>query len=84
MRVGDVEHDLHQQFAFDPLDAVVQDLFRVAGLNRHALLRDHGAGVDTLVDDEMRFDYCLKTGPVTRSNAIAIMRAVGLDLPNDD
>ena len=39
---------------------------------------------DTLVDDEMRFDYCLKTGPVTRSNAIAIMRAVGLDLPNDD
>jgi len=39
---------------------------------------------DTLVDDEMRFDYCLKTGPVTRSNAIAIMRAVGLDRPNDD
>jgi DNA mismatch repair ATPase MutS len=39
---------------------------------------------DTLVDDEMRFDYCLKAGPVTRSNAIAIMRAVGLDLPNDD
>ena len=39
---------------------------------------------DTLVDDEMRFDYCLKAGPVTRSNAIAIMRAVGLDRPNDD
>ncbi len=39
---------------------------------------------DTLVDDEMRFGYCLKAGPVTRSNAIAIMRAVGLDLPNDD
>ncbi len=27
---------------------------------------------------ELRFDYRLKTGPVTRSNAIALMRAVGL------
>ncbi len=39
---------------------------------------------DTLVDGEMRFDFRLKTGPVTRSNALAIMRAVGLDLPDDD
>jgi hypothetical protein len=31
--------------------------------------------------DELRFDYRLKPGPVTRSNAIALMRAVGLDVP---
>ena len=35
---------------------------------------------DTLVGDEMRFDYRLKPGPVTRSNALAIMRAVGLEV----
>lgn len=29
---------------------------------------------------EMRFDYRMKPGPVTRSNAIALMRAVGLDV----
>ncbi|MDA1093112.1 MAG: DNA mismatch repair protein MutS [Acidobacteria bacterium] len=37
---------------------------------------------DTLVEGEMRFDYRLKPGPVTRSNALAIMRAVGLDIPS--
>ena len=35
---------------------------------------------DSLVEDEMRFDYRLKPGPVTRSNALEIMRAVGLDI----
>ncbi len=29
---------------------------------------------------EMHFDYRMKPGPVTRSNAIALMRAVGLDV----
>lgn len=29
---------------------------------------------------EMRFDYRMKPGPVTRSNALALMRAVGLDI----
>ena len=29
---------------------------------------------------EMRFDYRMKPGPVTRSNALALMRAVGLDV----
>jgi hypothetical protein len=29
---------------------------------------------------EMRFDYRAKPGPVTRSNAIALMKAVGLDV----
>jgi hypothetical protein len=32
--------------------------------------------------NEMRFDYRVKAGPVTRSNAIALMRAVGLDVEN--
>jgi hypothetical protein len=30
---------------------------------------------------ELQFDYRVKAGPVTRSNAIALMRAVGLDVP---
>jgi hypothetical protein len=29
---------------------------------------------------ELRFDYRMKPGPVTRSNALALMRAVGLDI----
>jgi hypothetical protein len=29
---------------------------------------------------EIRFDYRIKQGPVTRSNALALMRAVGLDV----
>jgi DNA mismatch repair ATPase MutS len=29
---------------------------------------------------EIHFDYRMKPGPVTRSNAIALMRAVGLDV----
>jgi hypothetical protein len=32
---------------------------------------------------ELRFDYRLKSGPVTRSNAIALMRAVGLEVPEE-
>jgi DNA mismatch repair ATPase MutS len=35
---------------------------------------------DVLENGEMRFDYRLKPGPVTRSNAIALMRAIGLDV----
>jgi hypothetical protein len=30
---------------------------------------------------QIRFDYRMKQGPVTRSNAVALMRAVGLDVP---
>ena len=45
-----------------------------------------GRGVNVHFDDEFRdgqlvFDYRLKPGPVTRSNALELMRAVGL-LPN--
>ncbi|HVQ16824.1 MAG TPA: hypothetical protein VMS40_24645 [Vicinamibacterales bacterium] len=32
---------------------------------------------------EIHFDYRMKSGPVTRSNAIALMRAVGLDVPGE-
>ena len=36
---------------------------------------------DWFEDGDIRFDYQMKPGPVTRSNAIALMRAVGLDVP---
>ena len=35
---------------------------------------------DWFAEGELRFDYVVKPGPVTRSNAIALMRAVGLDV----
>lgn len=35
---------------------------------------------DRFEGGEIQFDYRLKPGPVTRSNAIALMRAVGLDV----
>jgi hypothetical protein len=38
---------------------------------------------DTFEGDQIRFDYLMKPGPVTRSNALALMRAVGLDV-NDN
>ena len=38
---------------------------------------------DWFDENELRFDYRLKPGPVTRSNAIALMRAVGLDVPEE-
>jgi hypothetical protein len=38
---------------------------------------------DRFEGGEMHFDYRVKPGPVTRSNAIALMRAVGLDIDQD-
>ena len=38
---------------------------------------------DWFEGNEIRFDYRMKPGPVTRSNAIALMRAVGLDVGGD-
>ena len=35
---------------------------------------------DWFAEGELRFDYRMKPGPVTHSNAIALMRAVGLDV----
>ena len=35
---------------------------------------------DDFEGGEMRFDYRLKPGPVTRSNALALMRTIGLDI----
>lgn len=35
---------------------------------------------DRFEGDEIRFDYTMKPGPVTSSNALALMRAVGLDV----
>ena len=36
--------------------------------------------VDTVEDGELRFDYQVRQGVVTRSNAIALMRSVGLPI----
>jgi DNA mismatch repair ATPase MutS len=38
---------------------------------------------DRFESGELHFDYRLKPGPVTRSNAIALMRAVGLEIETD-
>ena len=35
---------------------------------------------DLFEGGEIRFDYRVKPGPVTRSNALSLMRAVGLEL----
>ena len=35
---------------------------------------------DWFEGEDLRFDYRMKPGPVTRSNALALMRAVGLDV----
>jgi hypothetical protein len=48
-------------------------------------LSPHAANVhfqDQFDGNEIRFDYRMKPGPVTRSNALALMRAVGLDVPS--
>jgi hypothetical protein len=39
---------------------------------------------DWFEDGEIRFDYRIKPGPVARSNALALMRAVGLDVGEKD
>jgi hypothetical protein len=36
---------------------------------------------DWFEGNDIRFDYLMRPGPVTRSNALALMRAVGLDVP---
>ena len=56
------------------LTAITRDLGDRA-VNVH--FEDSFDGVD------MHFDYRMKDGPVTRSNAIALMRAVGLDVQED-
>jgi len=38
---------------------------------------------DRFESGEIHFDYRMKPGPVTRSNAIALMRAVGLEVPGE-
>lgn len=39
---------------------------------------------DQLEDGRIRFDYRMRPGVITRSNALALMRAVGLDVPDGD
>jgi hypothetical protein len=47
------------------------------------ILKDRAVNVhfeDQLVEGKMSFDYRLRPGPVTRSNALELMRAVGLEV----
>jgi hypothetical protein len=39
---------------------------------------------ENVVADQMSFDYLLRRGPVTTSNALRLMKAAGLDLPGLD
>jgi DNA mismatch repair ATPase MutS len=39
---------------------------------------------DRLDGDSIHFDYLMRPGVITRSNALALMRAVGLDVPEAD
>jgi hypothetical protein len=57
------------------LTAVVNDLAPRA-INAHF--------EDTFEAGEILFDYLMKPGPVRRSNALALMRAVGLDVNTDE
>ncbi len=56
----------------------------LAGIARALMPRAVNVHFEDWFDgQELRFDYRLKPGPVTRSNAIALMRAVGLDVPEE-
>jgi DNA mismatch repair ATPase MutS len=47
------------------------------------VLGSRGANVhfeDVLEDGRMRFDYRMRPGVVQKSNALALMRSVGLDV----
>jgi hypothetical protein len=52
-----------------------------------AIASDSGGGAvnvhfeDQIVDGRIRFDYRMKPGVVKTSNALALMRAIGLDVP---
>jgi hypothetical protein len=39
---------------------------------------------DVFEDGEMRFDYTLRPGPVTTSNALRLLAMAGIDVPKDD
>ena len=58
--------------AYDLALAKIADTLDGKALNVH--FEDH------LEDGEIRFDYRLRPGVVTRSNALELMRAVGLDV----
>ena len=56
----------------------------LAGIARALMPRAVNVHFEDWFDgNELRFDYRLKPGPVTRSNAIALMRAVGLEVPEE-
>jgi len=56
------------------------DLALTAIADEHAPRAANVHFEDRFEGGEIQFDYRLRPGPVTRSNAIALMRAVGLDI----
>ena len=70
----------------DLLDRGAIGLITTHDLALTAITRDLGARAtnmhfeDSFDGIDLHFDYRIKPGPVTRSNAIALMRAVGLDV----
>ena len=71
------------------LDRGAAGLITTHDLALTAITRDLGTRAtnahfeDSFDGAEIRFDYRMKPGPVTRSNAIALMRAVGLEIQED-
>ena len=57
------------------------DLALTAVANELAPLAANVHFEDRFEGGEMSFDYTMRDGPVTHSNALALMRAVGLDVP---
>jgi len=60
--------------------ATTHDLALTAIADEHAPRAANVHFEDRFEGGEIQFDYRLRPGPVTRSNAIALMRAVGLDI----
>ena len=59
-------------------DLALTDVTHTLGAYAHNVHFD-----DRFEAGEIAFDYVMKPGPVSRSNALALMRAVGLDVPLD-
>jgi hypothetical protein len=53
-------------------------LTEIAGLDAHALVNVHFE--DEFIDGKLKFDFKLRNGIITKSNGVALMRSIGLDV----
>jgi hypothetical protein len=53
-------------------------LTEIAGLDAHALVNVHFE--DEFIDGRLKFDFKLRNGIITKSNGVALMRSIGLDV----